>query len=168
MTPTFKRLLIASATAAVLASASWSAMARGGEGCDGPMGQGPRAEKMQQRMTEHRVKRQAELKAQLKLAPEQEAAWNQFTQATQPLALEGKRPNPADMAKLTTPERIDHMQALKTQRDAHMNRKAEATKAIYAALSAEQRVVFDAETLHKPWGQRGHHMGKGPGGTQQN
>lgn len=166
MTFNVKRLLIASAAAAVLAGASWSAMARGGQDCDGPQGQnGPRAEKMQQRMAEHRAQRQADLKAKLKLAPEQEAAWTQFSQATQPMAMGMNRPDPADMAKLTTPERIEKMQAMKAQRDVHMNQMADATKAFYNALNAEQKTVFDAETARGPMGQSG--SGKGQGGMNR-
>jgi hypothetical protein len=44
---------------------------------------------------------------------------------------------------MTTPERLDRMQAMKAQRDAHMQQRAEATKAFYATLNAEQKLVFD-------------------------
>lgn len=150
---------LATSAAVLLIGASAAAMARGNGGCDGAP-EGPRAEKMQKRMAEHHQERQAQLKAKLKLSPEQEAAWTQFAQATQPMAHGpngAQRPNPADMAKLTTPERIDAMQAMKAQRDAHMTQRAEATKAFYASLSAEQKVVFDAETAREG-------MGRHPGG----
>ena len=65
-------------------------------------------------------------------------------------------------AKLTTPERIDKMQAHKAERDADMSQRAEATKAFYAQLSAEQKKVFDTETarhMHAPHGDMGHGMG---------
>jgi hypothetical protein len=99
------------------------------------------------------AKRLGELKAKLKLAPEQEAAWTTFTTAMTPPAMAGKmeRPNPADMAKLSTPERIDKMRAMHDQRHAtmstRMNQRGEAAKAFYATLTAEQKTVFDAETL---------------------
>jgi hypothetical protein len=171
-----QRILLASVTAAVLVGASVSAMARGGnDGCDGPRGDmsGPRMEKMQQRMTEHHAKRQAELKAKLKLSPNQEAAWTTFAAATQPPMMDPKnRPDPAEMAKLTTPERIEKMQVLKAVRDTHMTHMADATKAFYASLSPEQQKVFDQETVRGPRGEgrmegraqgRGDHHGKGPG-----
>ena len=118
-----RRLLTASAVLCV-AGASTFALARGGN-CDGMpdgMGQGPRAEQMQgkmaERMKERMAKRQADLKAKLKLTPEQEGAWTQFTTAMQPPAQGPKRPDPAEMAKLTTPQRMEKMQALRSERDA--------------------------------------------------
>jgi periplasmic protein CpxP/Spy len=162
---------LATSAAVLLVGASAAAMARGNGGCDGAP-DGPRAEKMQQRMAEQHSQRQAQLKAKLKLTPEQEASWNQFAQATQPMAHGGmgaNRPQLADMAKLTTPERIDAMQAMKAQRDAHMTHMAEATKAFYATLTAEQKVVFDAETAHQGMGRHSNgspgkgHMGMNKG-----
>lgn len=170
MTTIKQRFLIAS-TVALLAGTSVSAMAwGGGDRCDGPRGDhsGPRAEKMQQRMTEVHAKRQADLKAKLKLGAEQEAAWNAFVAATQRPMMDPKnRPDPADMAKLTTPERIEKMQALKAQRDAHMNQVADATKAFYSSLTAEQKKVFDDETAKGRGGRHGggqHHRGPGMNG----
>jgi hypothetical protein len=68
---------------------------------------------------------------------------------------------------MTTPERLDQMQAMKTQRDAHMQQRAEATKSFYATLNAEQKHVFDKETVRlmkgsvmhamKQQGSHGHH-----------
>ena len=91
----------------------------------------------------------AALKAKLKLAPEQEAAWTTFTTAMRPPApMEHARPDPAEMAKLTTPERIDRMHALRAQHMADMNaamdKRDDATKAFYAVLNDEQKKVFDA------------------------
>ena len=106
--------------------------------------------KMQERM----AKRQAELKAKLQITANQEGAWNTFTSAIKPPADRPARPDPAEFAKLTTPERIDRMQAMKAQRDARMAQRAEATKAFYAALTPEQQKTFDAETLRM--GQRMH------------
>jgi hypothetical protein len=60
---------------------------------------------------------------------------------------------------MTTPDRIDHMRALRTQRDAEMDRRADATKAFYAQLTAEQKKTFDAETarMFRPHGGMRHH-----------
>lgn len=119
---------------------------------------------MQARMARH----QAELKAKLKITPAQEGAWTSFTAAMQPPArMMGERHSAeqrAEFDKLTTPERIDKMRALRTQRmtemNAEMDKRGEATKAFYAALSPEQQKTFDAE--HKKMGRhggRGHHEG---------
>ncbi len=111
-------------------------------------------------------KRAAALKAQLKITAAQESAWTSFVAAHKAPA--GKMDQQAmmtDMAKLTTPERIDKMKALRAQHmgemTAAMDQRAEATKAFYAVLTPEQQKVFDA---HDMMGQRpghGAHAGKG-------
>ena len=100
------------------------------------------------------AKRQAELKARLKITPAQEGAWTTFTAAMQPPARMGERPTPeqrAEYAKLSTPERIDKMRTMRTQRmtdmNAAMDKRGDATKTFYAALSPEQQKTFDAEHL---------------------
>ena len=119
------------------------------------------------------AKHQAELKARLKITPAQEAAWATYTAAMQPpehMAM-GAGPTPeqrAEFDKLSTPERIDKMRALRNQRMAEMNaamdKRGEATKAFYAALTPEQQKTFDAE--HKKHGPHGGPGGK-RGGQQQ-
>ncbi|MDR3454284.1 MAG: Spy/CpxP family protein refolding chaperone [Rhodoferax sp.] len=123
--------------------------------------------KWQARMAQHRAKREAELKAKLKLTPAQEGAWTSFTAAMQPPAGMGhmgadRAKMRAEFAKLTTPERIDKMRAMRDQRAADMDKRAEATKTFYAALTPEQQKVFDTATLrmmHRegPKGWHGHH-----------
>lgn len=113
------------------------------------------------------AKRQAEMKVKLKITPAQEGAWTAYTAAMKPPANMGQRPTAeqrAEFDKLTTPERIDKMQAMRTQRmtemNAAMNQRGEATKTFYAALSPEQQKTFDAE--HRKMGQhegRGHRGG---------
>lgn len=100
-------------------------------------------------------KRLADLKQKLQITGNQEAAWNSFTAAMQPTAQQ--RPNMAALAQLPTPERIDQMRALRQQRDAEMDRRADATKAFYAQLTAEQKKTFDAETARMFSGRRGMH-----------
>lgn len=102
------------------------------------------------RMEAMMAKRHAELKAKLKITAEQEGAWTTFTGAMKPgPAFDAKRPDRAELDKLTTPERIDKMRALRTERMAAMNaamdKREEATKAFYATLNADQKKVFDAE-----------------------
>jgi Spy/CpxP family protein refolding chaperone len=126
-----------------------------------------RHERMAQRdpakMQERMAQRQAELKAKLQITASQEGAWNTFTNAIKPPADRPARMDRAEFAKLTTPERIDRMQAMKAQRDARMAQHAEATKAFYAVLTPEQQKTFDAETLRL--GQRMHrHHGGHPRG----
>jgi len=122
--------------------------------------------KWQARMAQRRARHEAELKAKLKLTPAQEDAWTSFTAAMQPPAGMGhmgadRTKMRADFARMTTPERIDRMRAMQAERAARMDKRAEATKTFYAALSPEQQKVFDSATLrmaregHKGW--HGHH-----------
>ena len=147
MKSVFKPLLIAG----LLATVGFTAVAQGMDH-GGGMRHGDPA-KMQQMM----AKRQDDLKAKLKLAPTQEAAWTTFTSSMKPPAAPAARPDRAAMDKLTTPERIDQMKAMRAMRDAEMDKRADATKAFYATLSAEQKKVFDAESM----GHGGRHHGPG-------
>jgi periplasmic protein CpxP/Spy len=119
------------------------------------------------------AKRQADLKAKLKITPAQEGAWTAYTASMQPPA-HGARPTPeqrAEFDKLTTPQRIDKMKELRTARMAEMSaaadKRGEATKTFYAALTPDQQKTFDTEHV-KHRGGPGHHGGpggpRGPGG----
>lgn len=101
------------------------------------------------------AKRQAALKAKLQITPAQESAWTTFTANMQPPARTGERPDRAAFDKLTTPERIDRMRAMRAERDTRMDKRADATKTFYAALTPEQQKVFDANTMRG--GPGGHH-----------
>lgn len=105
-----------------------------------------RMHKMHAKMGERHAKHLADLKGKLKLEASQEAAWGAFEQNMQAPAKPMAHPDRAVMEKLTTPERIDQMQSHKAQRDAEMQKHAEATKAFYGTLNAGQKKVFDAET----------------------
>ena len=120
----------------------------------------------QERMVQDTAKRQAELKTKLKITPAQEGAWTTFAASMQPPAggMMDLRHDPkvkAEMDKLTTPERIDKMQALRAERmktmNAEMDKRGTATKAFYAVLSSEQKAVFDAITPFP--GRHGGHDG---------
>ena len=60
-----------------------------------------------------------------------------------------------EFAELSTPERLDRMQAMAEVRRAGTAERAEAIKAFYAQLSPEQQRAFDAEAM--PSRQRGRH-----------
>ncbi len=167
-------LLAGLALAALFTSQAGSAMAQPAASATPPATASGNASPNQQRMGRHEparmqawiAKRQAALKAKLKITPAQEGAWTSFTAAMQPPAAMGRRPAPeqrAEFDKLTTPERIDKMRAMRTQRmtemNAAMDRRGEATKAFYAALSPEQQKTFDVEAMRMGrHAGRGHHM----------
>jgi periplasmic protein CpxP/Spy len=108
------------------------------------------------RMEAHMQRRLGEFKQQLKIEPAQESAWAAWTSAMKPPADLRQRGQQirAEMDKLSTPERIDHMKALRAERDAQMDKRAQATKDFYAQLNPEQKKSFDS---HR--GMRGGHGG---------
>ena len=146
-----------------------------GKGQGAGQGQGPGF--MHERMQAHRQaraeKRLAELKTKLKITAAQEGAWTTFTTAMKPPAAGamGVRHDPAhraEMQKLTTPERLEKMRAMRQGRqtlmNAEMDKRADATKAFYAALSSEQKAVFDAVGMQGGRGHGGGHFGRGDHG----
>lgn len=104
-------------------------------------GQEQRMERWQQRRAEH----MAQFKADLQLTPAQESAWTDFTAAMQPGQRHARLDPREGMENLTTPERIDRMRAVRIQRAAEADRRGDAVKAFYAALSAPQQKTFDLQ-----------------------
>jgi len=115
----------------------------------------------------HQAKRMAALKDQLKLTAAQEPAWATFSTALQP-GERTARLDRKDLDKLTTPERIDRMRALRAQHAAEADRRGEATKAFYATLTPEQQKTFDAKaSRHHRGGPHGDGEGRhGQGGER--
>ena len=70
-----------------------------------------------------------------------------------------QRPDRAEFERMTTPERIDRMRAMRAARQAEMDKRMDATKTFYATLNPVQKRVFDLETA-----RRGHRGGEGFGG----
>jgi protein CpxP len=127
-------------------------------------------ERKQAHMQERATKRLETMKAKLKITAAQEGAWTTFSTAMKPPAnamggMMGMHDPKlkAEMDKLTTPERIDKMRAMRQQRmatmNAEMDKRAEATKVFYGTLSSEQKAVFDAVSMHGEHGGRGEHGG---------
>lgn len=160
--------------AAVLATAGFAAFSQapagGMMGGAGGMHEGRGDERMGKmdpaKMQARMDKRNADLKAALKITPAQEGAWTTYTAAMKPPAdMMGKRPDRAEMDKLTTPERIDKMKTLRSQHMnemmATMDKHGEATKAFYATLTPEQKKTFDDSAMrhHGSEGRRGGHRG---------
>ena len=155
-----KRALMAGliAGSGILAVSSF-AMPAGGpagkEGCEARHGQADHA-KWEARRAAHLT----ELKEKLKLRPDQEAAWNTYTSATQPGVRQAGADRQAmrgEFEKLNTPQRLDRMQAMSEVRRTRMLERTQAIKAFYAQLSPAQQSVFDAEAKFGPRGEPGHH-----------
>ncbi len=124
-------------------------------------GQHPMMEQHLAHRQQRIAQRQARLKQILQITPAQEGAWNTWIasrQAGKPF----QRGQGADFAQLTTPERIDRMRARRAERAAEADRRGEATKAFYAALTTAQQKAFDAlqaERGLRRGGHRGFHRG---------
>ena len=118
-----------------------------------------RIEQRMARMQQHMAQRMEKFKQTLQLSPAQEGAWNSYVAALKPSG-NFHRHNRAEFAQLTTPERIDRMRAARAERIAEMDRRDEATKTFYAALSPQQKKTFDDTTArrgqHHRGGQRHH------------
>lgn len=117
---------------------------------------------MMGRWQERHGKHMADLKKDLQVTAAQEGAWTQFNAAMRPPATPPQRPDRQALAAMTTPERLDQMRALHQQRQAEMDRRADATKAFYAELTPEQKKKFDAHTARYMKGHR-HHGGQHEG-----
>ncbi len=116
------------------------------------------------RMQQFHEQRLAALKQALQLTPAQEGAWTTFAAAMRPAQAPGTmRAEHEALAKLTTPERIERMKALRQQHQAEMDRRAQATLTFYGTLDAEQKKRFDAQTARHFGGRRGDGPGQHPG-----
>jgi protein CpxP len=116
-----------------------------------------RAEQFRARMQERMAKRLGELKGKLQITAAQEGAWTTWTTALKPAQFQ--RPDRAEFERLATPERIDRMRALRAQRNAEMDKRMDATKTFYAALTPDQKKVFDEQGMRFMRGGKGgmHH-----------
>jgi hypothetical protein len=114
-----------------------------------------------QRMQAHREAHLHALHDLLNIHPDQEAAFQAFAQSMHADKGDWRGRHDAEAgAPLTTPQRLDRMEARMAERDAAFKRRADAVRTFYAALSPDQQRTFDA--LHDLAG--GHHHGMGSEG----
>jgi len=112
---------------------------------------------MMAHMKERMAKRQAELHDKLKLNASQEAAWNTYLSKIKPDGM-SPRPDRAEMAKLSAPERMERHLAMMKEHEKHLETRIAATKQFYATLTPEQQKIFNDE-FARGW-EHGH--GHGP------
>lgn len=182
-----KRTLIAASLAAAFVGLSATAIAQNASGTgvspdlhtqhmaqrstEAGKGQGDMAAKMAQRMEQvqqRHAEHQAQLKTALKVTAAQEPAWTAYVAGTAHTPRLGHRAQGEDGSKLTTPQRLDKMQAHKAERDAQMGKRIDAIKTFYAALTPEQQKVFDTQGhngFHRTGMKAEHRMG-GKGGHE--
>ena len=113
----------------------------------------------------------AEMKAKLRITAEQEGNWNTFVASMRPPegGMKGQRPDRAEFARLTTPQRIDKMREMRARHQAESDRRGESIKAFYATLTPAQQQTFDALPPphfghHGEEGRSSHGGPRGPGG----
>jgi protein CpxP len=159
MTLHFKPLLLAGLLAAtgLSAIAQTPPAAQPGAGAPAHMQRGEQRRfdpaRMQQRIDRHF----AELKTKLQITPQQESAWTAFVAGTRPQMVERPRFDRAEFDKLTTPQRIDRMREMRARRAAEMDKRADAVKTFYTALTPPQQKAFDL--LSQRFGHGGKHGG---------
>jgi protein CpxP len=124
------------------------------------------AAKMREHMHQRAEARAKALHDILNITPDQEAAFQTFIASIKPP--EGRGPmdghhDRGEMSALTTPERLDKVAARIAERQAAFQRRADAIRHFYAALSPAQQRAFDA--MHGLMGgHHGHGGGHGWGG----
>ena len=125
----------------------------GMQGMGGMHGMGMDPAQRIERMASH-------LRDVLQLTPAQEPALQAFIAAMKPPegGMGKMRGEHEKMAGMTTPQRLDAMQAHRAEREAAMDKRIQAIRTFYAQLTPAQKKAFDA--LPPPG--MGHHMG-GPG-----
>jgi hypothetical protein len=112
---------------------------------------------------EMRAARQARLAESLKLTPAQQPVWQAFVASMNPQQGDraGQRLTKEQRAALTAPQRLERRIAMQKQRTARMEARLSALNSLYAALTPEQRKVFDEQKMGRGGfgGKhgRGHH-----------
>lgn len=120
------------------------------------------------RMHERAEARAKALRDVLNLRPDQEAAFQALQAAMKPPeSMRDHRGDQAEMAGLTTPDRLDRMAARMNERQAAFQRRATAIKQFYAVLSPAQQHAFDALPDLMGDGRRGPGGPGGPGGPDR-
>lgn len=129
-----------------------------GPGPDGPRHEWKRPDPA--KMAEEHAQK---LRAVLQLRPDQEPALRALVDSMRPdpAKMGQRRAERAEARDLTTPQKLDRMQAHMAERQAQFAKRADAIKRFYAQLSPSQQKAFDA--LHEGrGGMHGHGRG-GPG-----
>ena len=85
----------------------------------------------------------------LRLAPEQEPAWNAYTRAIAPNPEVAERHRATDemLLRLSTPRRISLIAATMAADEVDFRRQGQAVTAFYDQLTPAQKKTFDDETL---------------------
>jgi len=113
----------------------------------------------QARRAERQARRAAKLRAELKITAQQEPAFAAFLAAGKPARHPQARAEHGKLAALPAPQRLQQHIERQKQRTARMEARLSALNSLYAALSPEQRKVFDEQKQGRRGGR--HHGGHG-------
>jgi len=139
-------------------------------------GRRPMGAEMQAMREAHERQRAQDLRVILRLRPEQGPALAAYLASMKspmkaPMGGPGRSGPSADGAAMTTPQRLDEMSRREADRGARRQQRAEGVRTFYAALTGEQRQVFDAlQRMRRgghgggDWGHSGFGGPRGPGG----
>jgi hypothetical protein len=107
------------------------------------------------KMQERHMQMQARLKEALKLRPDQEAGWQEFSKAMQPPG-KMQRPDRDAMALMSLPERMEKRLAMAEQHLVLKKQHLQAFKTFYATLTPDQQRVM--ERAHERMQKMRKHM----------
>ena len=165
---TIRKNIVIALTAFGLAAGAAGVQAQTQAPAEGRHGHALTVEQRQAKMAEFKAKRaekraerQAKLRDALKLTPAQQPAWDAFVASMTPAqtADRAARPDRAQLASLSAPQRLQMRIERQKQRTARMEARLSALNSFYSVLTPEQRKVFDEQAKQRRGGR--HHRGHG-------
>ncbi|MBQ5946854.1 Spy/CpxP family protein refolding chaperone [Massilia sp. ST3] len=164
---TIRKNIVIALTAFGLAGAAIGVQAQTQAPAEGRHGHALSVEQRQAKMAESKAKRQAaraerqaKLRDALKLTPAQQPSWDAFVASMTPAQKMDRaaRPDRAQLASLSAPQRLQMRIERQKQRTARMEARLSALNSFYAVLTPEQRKVFDEQAKQHRGGRqhRGH------------
>ena len=121
----------------------------------------------QAKRAERQAKHAAKLRAELKLTPQQEPAFNAFLAAGKPAQRPQARAEHGKLAALPAPQRMQQRIERQKQRTARMEARLAALNNLYAVLTPEQKQVLDSKAMRFGGKHRGHRGGHGGHGGER-
>jgi protein CpxP len=157
MKPTFRAAALCAAVAmtAAMSPAAWAQAEHRGPPRPPP--------ELQARREAHERQRAQDLRTILRLRPDQEAALSALLQSQGPPMPPPEGRDPPTEA-MTTPQRLDAMARREAEHAQVRQRRTDALRAFYAALSPDQRQAFDALMRMQGGDEHGGRGGHGFGG----
>ncbi|MES2901890.1 MAG: Spy/CpxP family protein refolding chaperone [Pseudomonadota bacterium] len=153
--------IIVGATVFGMAAATLPAQAQSVRTAD-PVAQEQMKAKWQERRAARQAKmaeRHAKLHDKLAITAAQEPAWASYSAAIKPAA-RGERGERGAWKSMSAPERMQKRIDMAKQRTAQMETRLAALNGLYAALTPEQRKLFDEASMQRG-GHRKHGMHRG-------